>query len=140
MTPADATISMIRPQANPTSQPINPLDTAIHNAGRKLCGLMMTRLHGEPTKGDAQAVVRDLLDIGRIVDEAILAIGREAKAHFGSHIDLTLFTDQLGGALEGNATFNICEAIEIREEEFAEEMGDGDGDTRYKLRRDYAAA
>jgi hypothetical protein len=113
----------------------NPLDTIIHTAGRKLCALQMTRLRGEADKGDAQALTRDLLDISRIVDEAILAIGREAKAHIGHDVDLSLFADQLSSALEGNALFNLCEAVETREEEIEAAIGD----TRYSLAREYAA-
>jgi hypothetical protein len=116
----------------PPAANLNPLDTAIHNAGRKLCGLMMTRLVGEADKGDAQALTRDLLDIAKIVDDALLEIGREAKVHFGSDVDLTLFCDQLSGALEGNATHTICAAVEAREEELGEAI---DPDWRFKHRR-----
>ena len=115
----------------PAAANLNPLDTAIHNAGRKLCGLQMTRLVGEADKGDAQALTRDLLDIARIVDQALLEIGREAKVHFGSDVDLTLFADQLGDALEGNATHTICAAVEARNEEIEAEIGDW----QYKHRR-----
>jgi hypothetical protein len=130
MSPAFSGSTPIRPER------ANPLDIAIHDAGRKLLGLRMTRLWGEATKSDAQSVVRDLLDIARIVDTAILEIGREAKAHIGHDVDLSLFADQLLGALEGNATFTLCAAIEAREEEI--EAAIGDGDTPYKLARDAA--
>jgi hypothetical protein len=132
MSPILSAVSTIPPAA-PTP---NPLDTAIHNAGRKLLGLQMTRLWGQGDKGDAQSLTRDLLDIAKIVDDALLTIGREAVAHFGSDVDLTLFTDQLLGAVEGNATHTICAAVEAREEEIEAEIGD----VRYKLARDYAAA
>ncbi len=134
MSPALTPVSTIPPSG--ANRPINPLDTAIHNAGRKLCALQMTRLWGEGDKSDAQSLTRDLLDIARIVDAALHEIGREARAHLGSDVDLTLFTDQLLGALEGNATYTICAAVEARNEEIEAEIGDGD--TRYKLRRDAA--
>ncbi len=130
MSPASTASTPIR------SQRANPLDIAIHNAGHKLIGLKMTRLWGETTKSDAQSVVRDLLDIARIVDAAIYEIGREAKAHIGHDVDLSLFSDQLLGALEGNATFTLCAAVESREEEIEAAIGD----TRYKLSRENAAA
>lgn len=135
MTPVETTVTTIRPTSYPLNQPLNPIDTAIHNAGRKLLGLQMTRLHGEPTKGDAQSIVRDALDVAKIVDDALLEIGREVKAYFGSHIELTLWTDQLSDAITGNLTFNVCEAIEVREEEFGAEI---DPDYRYKSRRNAA--
>ena len=132
MSPALTSLTTIRP----ADQPANPLDTAIHTAGRKLCALQMTRLWGQADKSDAQSLTRDLLDIARIVDAALYEIGREAKAHIGHDIDLSLFTDQLLGAVEGNATHTICAAIEAREEEIEAEIGDW----RYKNKRDYAAA
>lgn len=135
MDQAITAITPIRSAPQPLNVAPDPLTTIIHNAGRKLLGLQMTRLVGEADKSDAQALTRDLLDIAKIVDDALLEIGREAKAHFGSHIDVSLFTDQLLGAIQGNATFNVCEAIEVREEDFEAEIGD----TRYKLARDYAA-
>jgi len=136
MSPALTSVSTIPPSGGNRSP--NPLDLIVQNCGRKLCALQMTTLRGEADKSDAQALTRDLLDIARIVDAALYEIGREAKAHFGYDVDLTLFTDQLLGALEGNATFSICAAVENREEEIGAEIGDGD--TRYKMRRDYAAA
>jgi hypothetical protein len=135
MSPAVTPFSTIPPAGG--NLPINPLDLIVQNCGRKLCGLQMTRLVGEPDKGDAQSLTRDLLDIAKTIDDALLAIGREAKAHFGSAVDLSLFADQLLGAIEGNATFTICAAVEARDEEIAAEI---DGDARYKMRRDYAAA
>ena len=123
--------STIRPSANP-----NPLDLIVQNAGRKLCALQMTRLYAQADKSDAQSLVRDLLDIARIVDAALYEIGREAKAHIGHDVDLSLFTDQLLGALEGNATHSICAAVEAREEEIESAIGD----TRYKMARENAAA
>lgn len=127
MSPAFTASTLIPPLA------ANPLDIAVRNAGRKLCGLQMTRLWGEGDKSDAQSLTRDLLDIARIVDAALYEIGREAKAHFGHDVDLTLFTDQMLGAIEGNATHTICAAVENREDEIEAEIGD----TRYA--RDYAA-
>lgn len=135
MSPVCTPITTIRAPSQPLNQAPNPLDTAIHNAGRKLCALQMTRLYAQADKSDAQALTRDLLDIAKIVDDALLLIGREARMHFGNDVDLTLFTDQLLGAVEGNATHTICAAMESREEEIEAEIGDW----RYKNRRDYAA-
>lgn len=112
----------------------NPLDIIVQNAGRKLMGLQMTRFCGEADKGDAQALTRDLLDIARIVDAALYDIGREAKAHIGHDVDLSLFTDQLLGAIEGNATHTICAAIENREDEIEATIGDA----RYALAHEAA--
>ena len=136
MSPALTPVSTIPPSGG--NRPPNPLDLIVQNAGRKLMGLQMTRLYAQADKSDAQSLTRDLLDIARIVDAALYDIGREAKAYFGYDVDLTLFTDQLLGAIEGNATHTICAAFENREEEIEAEIGDGD--TRYKIARDYAVA
>jgi hypothetical protein len=116
--------------------PFNPLDLIVQNCGRKLASLQMTRLVGEADKSDAQALTRDLLDIARIIDSALLEIGREAKAHFGRGVDLCLYTDRLLDSLEGETVINLCQAVEAREEEFAEEMGGAAADG---FVRDYAA-
>ena len=115
MVQATATITPIRGHTAPQ----NPLDTAIHNAGRKLCGLQMTRLIAvrRPSKSEAQSLVRDLLDIARIVDAALLEIGREARCHFGNDVELECFADQLTGAIEGNATHVVCQAVENADSE-----------------------
>src|SRR5262249_25908083 len=118
------------------NQAPNPLDLIVQNCGRKLMALQMTRLFAQADKSDAQSLTRDLLDIARIVDAALYEIGREAKAYFGHEVDLTLFTDQLLTAIEGNATHTICAAFESREDEIEAEIGD----VRYKLAREAAAA
>lgn len=66
MSPALTAVSTI-PSGTATA---NPLDLAIHNAGRKLLDLRLTRLSPtcRPDKSEAQSLVRDLLDVSRIVD------------------------------------------------------------------------
>lgn len=115
MTQAISGVTTIRNAANPP----NPLDTAIHTAGRKLLALQMTRFSAtcRPDKGEAQSLVRDLLDVARIVDAALHDIGREARAHFGYGVKLDLFTDQMLGAIEGNATHTVCAVFEEREQD-----------------------
>ena len=124
MVQATATITPIRGHTAPQ----NPLDTAIHNAGRALCAMQMTRLAcvASPSKGEAQDLVRDLLNVARIVDTAVLAIGKEARCHFGNDVDLEPFADQLLGALEGNASlYSICQAAERFNSEMNAEYRNG---------------
>ena len=113
----------------------NPLDVAVHEAGRKLQCFLMTRLCSvaQPTKSEAQSLVRDLLDISKVVDDMLLAIGREARAHFGHGVELELFTDQLLGAIQGNATYVVEEAAEEIERDADDARDD------YYDRRFYAA-
>ena len=92
------------------------LDAIVHNAGDKLKALTMTRIvGGEADMSDAKSLVTDLLDIARIIDLVIAAIGEYADSHIG-RIDQKLFTDQLLGALQGNATFEIMTLAQERED------------------------
>ena len=101
--------------------PVSPLDAILHKTADRLKTLRLHRIAGsEMSKGDAQALVSDLLDIARVIDPAILAIGNYA-ASFLPGFDVTLFTDQLRDALEGNATFTLCAAVEERQNDQAEE-------------------
>lgn len=94
--------------------PVSPLDAILHKTADRLKTLRLHRVAGsEMSKGDAQALVADLLDIARLVDPVILSIGNYA-AQFLPGLDLELFTDQLRGALEGNATNTLCVEVEAR--------------------------
>lgn len=94
--------------------PVSPLDAILHKTADRLKTLRLHKIAGsEMSKGDAQALVADLLDIARLVDPVILAIGHYA-ASFVPGLDVAEFTDQLRGALEGNATNEICSMVEKR--------------------------
>ncbi len=100
--------------------PVSPLDAVLHKTADRLKTLRLHRVAGmEMSKSDAQAMVADLLDIARLMDPVILSIGNYA-AQFLPGIDLELFTDQLRGALEGNATHEICATFEKRVEDLTE--------------------
>jgi hypothetical protein len=65
---------------------------------------------------DAKAIAKDLEAIWFSVDPLILAIGQELKSNFDG-VDLREFTEQLRGALEGNATHECESAAERLTEE-----------------------
>lgn len=91
----------------------SPLDAPIHEAARKLLNLRMTRITGNCSdKSDADSLRDDLEALWTILDPMILAVGQYASAHFRiSAADLkSCFTDQVRGALEGNATFVLEQA------------------------------
>lgn len=98
----------------------SPLDAIVHAAGQKLLGLRMTRIVGEPDKTDADNLRDDLEALWTIIDPVVLAIGRYAQDNLGvSGEDITRhFTDQLRGALEGNATY----CLEVAGEEADAEL------------------
>lgn len=90
----------------------SPLDAVVANAARKLLMLRMTNIRGAGDKHDANNLIADLEAVASIIDPVVLAIGMYAKENLGL-TDKAIkgnFTDQLRGALEGNATFNIEEA------------------------------
>lgn len=90
----------------------SPLNAVVHEAARKLLNLQMTRIVGAGDKHDAKNLIADLEAVASIIDPVVLAIGLYAKENLGI-TDKAIkdnFTDQLRGALEGNATFNIEEA------------------------------
>jgi hypothetical protein len=100
-----------------TSQPQHPVAKAAQQAAAKLLGIQWHTIRGEARPDDAVALVRDLEMLCRIVDPIVAAFGEYAQSEFGG-IDLTLFTDQLDKALQGNATYEI----ESAGEQLAEDM------------------
>ena len=84
----------------------HPVRKACLTAAVKLVSLVPTRIVGEPDMADARALIDDLDTICSIVDPVVAAIGHYAETNFG-RLDQSLFTDQLHGALDGNATFEI---------------------------------
>src|SRR5262245_24393213 len=87
----------------------HPVRKACLAAAVKLVSLLPTRIVGEPDMADARALIDDLDAICSIVDPMVAAIGHYAESNFGQ-LDQSLFTDQLHGALDGNATFEIEQA------------------------------
>ncbi len=113
----------------------NPLTLAVHAAARKLLTLQMTDIRGEPTKADALALIDDLRVIWETVDPLIEAVGRYAQSNFGlSERDMADFRGQLQGALEGNATFRIEDAIDA----MTEDRLNDEADYRFKSQREAA--
>jgi len=95
----------------------HPVRVALRDAGMKLACLIPHAIVGDPTMADAKALQQDLDAIAAIVDPVVNAVGRYAQSNFG-RIDLSLFTDQLRDALDGNATFEIEQAARTWEEEW----------------------
>lgn len=85
---------------------ITALQRAQMVAASKLAGIQFTIIRGEADDKDAENLRDDLVALWRIVDPLIEAIGAYAKEHF-STLDLADFKDQLQGALDGNATFEL---------------------------------
>lgn len=86
--------------------PTSPLNALVQEAGRKLASLHMTEIRGAGDAHDAANLNDDIDQVCKIVDGLILEIGKYAQEHIGP-VDLGLFTEQLAGALQGNATFEI---------------------------------
>jgi len=94
------------PAAPPAHQVAHPVQHALNAAIARLAGFRPTRIVGEPDMDDAHGLIDDLDIICGIVDPIIAAIGDYAAENFYG-VDRELFRDQLRGALDGNATFDI---------------------------------
>lgn len=75
-------------------------------------GIQPTRLPLEPLPSEIRAIRDDLEALIRAVDPLIQEYGAYVQAYSGSRIDQSLFKDQLLGALDGNALFEIEEAAD----------------------------
>lgn len=84
----------------------NPLAAAKAQAVEKLAAMVPTFIIGTPDMIDAKWLIMDLKSLCDLIDPLIAAYGQYAESNFGK-IDQSLFTDQLRGALEGNAMFEI---------------------------------
>lgn len=92
-------------------------------------GLLVTRLAavrpnqikgGYADEVDFETRATHLMDLARIVDAYILALGRDVKDNTSQPIDLADFADQVCAALEGNATYQLSRAAQcLRESRYA---------------------
>src|SRR5262245_50408943 len=94
-----------------TVAPLHPVRRACIEAALKLNALQPTRIVGEPDMDDAKALVGDIEALWAIIDPIMQSVGEYAEQHFGP-LDMTLFTDCLRCATEGQATFEIESAAE----------------------------
>jgi hypothetical protein len=72
--------------------------------------IAMLKLHqvvGEPDADDADAVINNLMDLAKSVDNLVEAIGDEAKSGLGIENEPQHWRNQLYGALVGNATCEL---------------------------------
>ena len=76
-----------------------------------------------PDQDDAQELVNELLLLCAKVDRVIEAYGEYANDHFSTRIEMPLFKDQLLGALEGNALYELTSAGEREQEDRREYEG-----------------
>ena len=98
-----------------TTHPIRP---ALTELGAFAAGLLPHRITSNaPGPEDAQALVDDLLLLCAKVDRVVEAYGEYAHAHFSTRIEMPLFKDQLLGALEGNALYELTSAGEREQED-----------------------
>jgi hypothetical protein len=95
-------------------------------------GIIPAKLPVTPEPDDIAMIRVDLLLLARKADRLIAAYGEYLNAHVGYSVDQSLFKDQLYGALEGNALFEVEEAAtDVREQ-----METMDPDAAYGAWRD----
>lgn len=80
---------------------------ALDLAAKKLATIKLHTIPTFPNPSDFRAVQDDLTVLWEIIDPVIEAIGRHARENTSHSFDLDLFRDQLRGALEGNATYEL---------------------------------
>lgn len=83
-------------------------------------GIIPTKLPVSPVPGEIRALEDDLLTLARHVDGLIASYGQYLAAHASGKVDQSVFTDQLRGALDGNATFEISEVADRLREDMLE--------------------
>jgi hypothetical protein len=80
-------------------------------------GITPTRIPVEPMPNEIRAINDDLLLLAGKVDALIQSYGAYVAANVSGRFDQSLFKDQLFGALEGNATYEVsCAADDLAEE------------------------
>jgi len=98
----------------------HPIKSAHLDMVKTLSMLQPPRIFVNPDPEEFGAVNEYLIAIARIVDECLLAVGKDVKANASVNINLGFFTDVLRNELEGNACFEVDRAAdEIRDERAA---------------------
>lgn len=103
--------------------PAHPVEIAAQEAARKLLALKFARVVGVPDMTDARNVQDDVRSLWKIFDPVITALGEYAQEHFGIP-DKSMdgcHENQVRGALEGNLSFLIEEAVR---ESISEQLND----------------
>jgi hypothetical protein len=108
--------STIVPALDARQRKLEPHEVEINHFAKVLQGILPTRVIGEPDKADADNLIADLLVLARGFDRVIEAYGEYARSTLGiSQSDVEEhFRGVAVGALEGNATFVIAEAVKDR--------------------------
>jgi hypothetical protein len=88
---------------------ISDLDKAHANALHSLSMLKLHKIAGQPDAADLLAVRDDLIEVAKIIDKLVLAMG-QAAAESSHKIDLDYFTDRVFGAVDGEATSVLNDA------------------------------
>lgn len=97
-----------------------PIRAAHQTMVAKLSALQAPRIFVSPDPCEFENVNDYLLDVAKIVDEMIEAVGRDIKSSGTVPFDMGCFTDVLTDALEGNATHAITmQAEDIQAERAA---------------------
>ena len=118
-TPTAAALAEVRAyQAARPAKP-SPIRDAHAFMVQRLAALQPPRIYANPDPEEFEATSEYLLDVARIVDEMILAVGREVKSSASVNINLDVFTNCLRDQLEGNATFEIEREVESLKQERA---------------------
>ena len=111
----------------------NPIAVAHREAVEFLARLYVPSISVTPDPEEFGAVADFAMRWAQIGDRVLKAIGEEVKANSCSNINLSLFTDQFVGAIDGNALFEVEKAEQEMRAEW-DQMQGGDPDYEYEDR------
>lgn len=119
----------------PTDPQYETIRQAYRDLGDFALGMasVATRLPIEPNPRDFRAIVKDLEALTHRVDFLIATIGEYVEENTPRKVEMQLFQNQLAGALEGQAFYEI-EACAERIIEDRDELAEGDADAKWMER------
>lgn len=107
--------------------PVSPLERAQQAAAARLLTLKPPRIVGQGDAADAQNIADYLREIIAAVDPLIAAVGAYVADNFSQEVDLSLFENQLLGALDGEALHELSALADRAAEDAAEMRADRRG-------------
>lgn len=99
---------------------MNDITHRLHELGAFCNGIIPNTLPLEPSPDDFRALADDLRLLAAKVDAVVEAYGEHFDANTPGYVAMSLFKNQLSGALDGNALYEIENAADVLAEEIME--------------------
>ena len=98
----------------------NPLAKAHEAMVRELSRVVVPRIDVSPVPEQMEDVADYIERTARMFDRWLLKVGEELQSNATVNIDMSVFTDQFLGAVQGNATHECDREAEALREDFQE--------------------